>query len=74
MLVFLNISTRFASGVIRSIIDELKGIQPLKTAPPPKAFGYSRTLAKVKAPAKHCLLLLINKDILTTKIHHKMFI
>lgn len=54
ILVFLNISTRFASGVIRSIMDELKGTQPLKTAPPPKVFGYNRTLAKVKAPAKQC--------------------
>lgn len=45
-------STSFAFGEILSIIDELKGIHPLKTAPPPRVFGYIRTLAKVKAPAK----------------------
>lgn len=44
--------TFFASGVIRSTKEELKGTHPLNMAPPPKVFGYSKTLAKVKAPAK----------------------
>jgi len=33
-------------------MEELNGTQPLKIAPPPKVLGYSRTLAKVKAPEK----------------------
>jgi hypothetical protein len=48
--VFIAGSTLFASGEICSMIEELKGTHPLKTAPPPKAFGYSKTLVKVKAP------------------------
>jgi len=54
IIIFLKISTRLASGVTCSVTDELNGIQPLKTAPPPKVLGYNRTLANVKAPAKHC--------------------
>lgn len=38
-------------------IEELKGIHPLKTAPPPRVFGYIRTLAKVKAPVETCYSL-----------------
>ena len=49
---FLKKGTLFAFGEIFSTIDELKGTHPLKTAPPPRVFGYSRTLANVKAPAK----------------------
>jgi hypothetical protein len=51
----LKRSTLFAFDEICSIIDVLKGSHPLKTAPPPRVFGYSRTLAKVKAPAKEML-------------------
>lgn len=47
--------TFFASGEIRPIIDELKGTHPLKTARPPRVLGYSKTLAKVKAPANPLL-------------------
>lgn len=43
-------NTFLASPSIRSIMVELKGTHPLKTAPPPRVFGYSKTLAKVKAP------------------------
>ena len=52
---FLKKGTLFAFGEIFSTIDELKGTHPLKTAPPPRVFGYSRTLANVKAPAKEFL-------------------
>jgi hypothetical protein len=52
IILFLKTSTCLASGVICSVIDELNGTQPLKTAPPPNVLGYSRTLAKVKAPSK----------------------
>lgn len=44
--------TFFASGVTLSRIEELNGTHPLNTAPPPRVFGYSRTLANVKAPRK----------------------
>jgi len=36
------------------MIEELKGTHPLKTAPPPRVFGYSRILDKVKAPVRSC--------------------
>ena len=49
---FLTKGTLFAFGEILSTTDELKGTNPPKTAPPPRVFGYSRTLANVKAPAK----------------------
>ena len=55
-IVLLKKSTLFAFGEICSTIDELKGTHPLKTAPPPRVFGYNRTLAKVKAPAKELLI------------------
>jgi hypothetical protein len=52
--------TFLASAETLSITDEPKGTQPLNTAPPPSFFGYSKTLAKVKAPAvRHTMAVLI---------------
>lgn len=51
--------TFFASDDMLPKIEELNGTHPLKTAPPPKVLGKSRTLANANAPAREAMQTLL---------------